>query len=110
MFMSFGNSRREQAEALINSRIELLSDGPVQPRSPEAAEGGCGVLGLAANVPIAGQHIVTASQQMHNRGNGKGGGIAASGLDPVQMRVAPDVLCKHYLIQVAYLVPGARAQ
>ncbi len=108
--MSFGNSRREQAGALINSRVGLLSDAPVQPRPPEAAEGGCGVLGLAANVPIAGRFMVTASQQMHNRGNGKGGGIAAAGLDPVQMRVSPDVLRTHYLIQVAYLDSGARAQ
>ncbi len=108
--MSFGNSRREQAGALIDSRAGLLSDGPVRPRSPEAAEGGCGVLGLAANVPIVGRHIVTASQQMHNRGNGKGGGIAAAGLDPAQMRVSPDVLRTHYLIQVAYLDPGAQAQ
>ena len=108
--MSPGNSRREQAEAVLNSRTGLLSDAPVQPRSPEAAEGGCGVLGLAANVPIAGRHMVTASQQMHNRGNGKGGGIAAAGLDPVQMRVSPDVLRTHYLIQVAYLDPGAQAQ
>jgi glutamate synthase domain-containing protein 1 len=88
----------------------LVVDLPIQPSSPEAAEGGCGVLGFAANVPIAGRHIVTASQQMHNRGNGKGGGIAAAGLDPVQMRVSPEVLRTHYLIQVAYLDRGARAE
>jgi glutamate synthase domain-containing protein 1 len=110
MLMSFGNSRREQAGALIDSRIGLLPTGPIQPRSPEAAEGGCGVLGLAASAPIAGRHVLTASQQMHNRGNGKGGGIAAAGLDPAQMRVSPDVLRTHYLIQVAYLDPGAQAQ
>ncbi|MGA2382571.1 MAG: glutamate synthase [Gemmatimonadales bacterium] len=68
------------------------------------------MLGFAANVPIAGRHLVTASQQMHNRGNGKGGGIAAAGLDPVQMGVSPEVLRTHYLIQVAYLDRGARAE
>jgi len=108
--MSLENSRREQANALLNSRTRLVADLPVQSRSQEAAEGGCGVLGFAANVPIAGRHIVSASQQMHNRGNGKGGGIAAAGLDPAQMRVSPEVLRTHYLIQVAYLDRGARAE
>ncbi len=107
--MSFENLR-EQVDALLNSRTSLVADCPAQPRSPEAAEGGCGVLGFAANTPIAGRHIITASQQMHNRGNGKGGGIAAAGLDPAQMRVPAEVLRTHYLIQVAYLDPGARAQ
>jgi len=108
--MSVENSRREQINALLNSRTRLVAEAAAQPRSLEAAEGGCGVLGFAANVPIAGRHIFTASQQMHNRGNGKGGGIAAAKLDPAQMRVSPDVLRTHYLIQVAYLDPGARAQ
>ena len=48
--------------------------------------------------------------QMHNRGNGKGGGIAAAGLDPAQMRVSPEVLRNHYLIQVAYIDGKARAE
>ncbi len=107
--MSFGNSRLDQVNALLNSRGELIAGATVQPRESEA-EGGCGVLGFAANVPIAGRHIVTASQQMHNRGNGKGGGIAAAGLDPSQMRVSPEVLRTHYVIQIAYIDPGARAQ
>jgi glutamate synthase domain-containing protein 1/glutamate synthase domain-containing protein 3 len=68
------------------------------------------VLGFAANVPIAGRHVVPASLQMHNRGNGKGGGIAAAGLDPAQMRVSAEVLRSHYLIQIAYLEPGAREE
>ncbi len=104
------DSRHEQVNALLNSRASLVAACPALPRSPEAAEGGCGVLGFAANVPIAGRHIITASQQMHNRGNGKGGGIAAAGLDPAQMRVSADVLRTHYLIQVAYLDAGARAE
>ncbi|HVO35678.1 MAG TPA: hypothetical protein VMT21_08950 [Gemmatimonadales bacterium] len=102
--------RVEHAEALLNSRAASAAGAPALPRSPEAAEGGCGVLGFAANVPIAGRHLVTASQQMHNRGNGKGGGIAAAGLDPAQMGVSPEVLRTHYLIQVAYLDRGARAE
>lgn len=102
--------RSEQIELLLNSRRHLVANLNPQPRSPEAAEGGCGVLGFASNIPIAGRHIVTASQQMHNRGNGKGGGIAAVGLDPKQMRVSPEILQSHYLIQIAYLDPNVRAQ
>lgn len=108
--MTIKSSRREFADALLNSRAGLVEGLPVQPRPEEAAEGGCGVLGFAANVPIAGRHIITASRQMHNRGNGKGGGIAAAGLDPAQMRVSSEVLRTHYLIQIAYLDPGARAE
>jgi glutamate synthase domain-containing protein 1 len=108
--MAMMHSRQEQVEALIASRAGLAADIGVQPRSPEAAEGGCGVLGLAANLPIAGRIVVTASRQMHNRGNGKGGGIAAAGLDAAQMKVSPEVLRTHYLIQVAYLDPGSRGE
>jgi glutamate synthase domain-containing protein 1 len=108
--MAMGNSRRLQTEALLNSRSRLIADLSTEPRSPEAAEGGCGVLGLAANIPIPGRHVITASQQMHNRGNGKGGGIAAAGLDPAQMQVSPEVLKRDYLIQVAYIDPRSRAE
>jgi glutamate synthase domain-containing protein 1/glutamate synthase domain-containing protein 3 len=100
----------DEIKRLINSRGKLIAKIDSLPRSPEAAEGGCGVLGFAANIPIAGRHIVTASQQMHNRGNGKGGGIAAAGLDPAQMRVSPEILRSHYLVQVAYLDPSSRAE
>ena len=102
--------RSDEINAILNSRSKQIAGIESLPRLPDAAEGGCGVLGFAANVPIAGRHIVTASQQMHNRGNGKGGGIAAAGLDPAQMRVAPEVLRTHYLVQIAYLDRGARAE
>jgi glutamate synthase domain-containing protein 1 len=46
---------------------------------------------------------------MHNRGNGKGGGIAVAGLSPAQMRVSPETLRESTLLQVAYLEPDARA-
>ncbi len=78
-------------------------------RAEDAAEGGCGVLGLAANIPVAGRHVLTASTQMHNRGNGKGGGIAMVGLDPGQAGVDMDTLRSHYLLQIALLDPSARA-
>jgi glutamate synthase domain-containing protein 1 len=40
---------------------------------------------------------------MHNRGNGKGGGIAAVGLSPEQMGVTQKILESDYLIQLAFL-------
>jgi glutamate synthase domain-containing protein 1/glutamate synthase domain-containing protein 3 len=73
-------------------------------------EGGCGVTGFAANVPVAGKHIFLPSVQMHNRGNGKGGGIAAVGLDAASLGVSQEVLEEDYLIQVAYLDPEVRPQ
>jgi glutamate synthase domain-containing protein 1/glutamate synthase domain-containing protein 3 len=76
--------------------------------SSQEAEGGCGVVGLASSVPIAGRHILEPLHQMHNRGNGKGGGIAAVGLSPSQMAVTQKVLEDDYLIQIAYLKPEVR--
>jgi glutamate synthase domain-containing protein 1/glutamate synthase domain-containing protein 3 len=41
--------------------------------------------------------------QMHNRGNGKGGGIAAVGFDPVQLGVSRKVLDDYYMLHIALL-------
>jgi glutamate synthase domain-containing protein 1 len=100
------------ADRIIQSRRDLLLDAQasVQAKSPDAAEGGCGVLGFAANLSIAGRHVLTASRQMHNRGNGKGGGIAMVGLDPAQAAVEAETLCSHTLLQVALLDPEARPE
>jgi len=51
------------------------------PRKREM-EGGCGVVGLASEYPVAGKHLFPALFQMNNRGNGKGGGLAACGCFP----------------------------
>ncbi len=40
---------------------------------------------------------------MHNRGNGKGGGIAAVGFVPEQLGVSREVLDNHYMLHVAFL-------
>jgi glutamate synthase domain-containing protein 1/glutamate synthase domain-containing protein 3 len=66
-------------------------------------EGGCGVTGFISNIQIKGRHIYEPSVQMHNRGNGKGGGIAAVGLCADDLGVPREVLDSHYLLQVAYL-------
>jgi glutamate synthase domain-containing protein 1/glutamate synthase domain-containing protein 3 len=46
---------------------------------------------------------------MQNRGNGKGGGIAAVGLMPEQMGIPSEVLDSHYLLQIALLDPTCHA-
>ncbi len=98
------------SDEILASRKELLELAPSFKRTEDAAEGGCGVLGLAANIPVAGRHVLTASYQMHNRGNGKGGGIAMVGLDPVQVGVDAEILKSHYLLQIALLDPSARGE
>ncbi len=75
-----------------------------------AEEGGCGVTGFIASIPVSGRHIFEPSVQMHNRGNGKGGGIAAVGLSAESLGVSQDVLDTHYLVQVALLDPTARPE
>ncbi len=94
---------------LIRSRSWMSEMRPPErPRWVEA-EGGCGVVGLASSVQVAGRHIHGPLVQMHNRGNGKGGGIAAVGLSPEQMKVTRKTLDECYLVQVAYLEPKVRA-
>ncbi|MFQ6012503.1 MAG: glutamate synthase [Thermoplasmata archaeon] len=100
---------RETVRRLLAAREELVVGLPPGRRKREA-EGGCGVLGLASTKPIAGRHLLPAMRQMHNRGNGKGGGIAAVGLDPVQMGVSREVLARDYLLLVAYLDPSCREE
>lgn len=96
------------AELLVNSRRWMRSSGPSLRTHFQEAEGGCGVVGIASSMMISGRHILEPLQQMHNRGNGKGGGIAAVGLSPEQMGVTQKVLDSDYLIQVAYLKSEVR--
>jgi glutamate synthase domain-containing protein 1/glutamate synthase domain-containing protein 3 len=95
---------------LLNTRQDFTSPFPAGRIQKAADEGGCGVTGFAANVPVAGRHIFQPSVQMHNRGNGKGGGIAAVGLDADTLGVSQDILDEDYLIQIAYLDAEARTQ
>ena len=73
-------------------------------------EGGCGVTGFMCSIPVAGRHIYEPSVQMHNRGNGKGGGIAAVGLSAESLGIPQDILEDHYLLQVAYLDPNCQTE
>jgi glutamate synthase domain-containing protein 1/glutamate synthase domain-containing protein 3 len=47
---------------------------------------------------------------MRNRGNGKGGGIAACGLVAADHGVSPEVLQRDYILQIALLDPEARGE
>jgi glutamate synthase domain-containing protein 1/glutamate synthase domain-containing protein 3 len=73
----------------------------------EVDEGGCGVTGFACSIPVSGKHIFAPSVQMHNRGNGKGGGLAAVGLTPAKMGVDQKTLDEAFLLQVALLDQSA---
>src|SRR5712692_878069 len=88
-------------QSIIDSRKSLPVDS-VQIGKQEA-EGGCGVVGLASNTPLEGKYLLQSLVQMRNRGNGKGGGIAAVGLVPEQLGVSKRILEEDYILQVAYL-------
>src|SRR5438067_8603980 len=95
-------------QAIIDSRKTLRVPDPASAK--QEAEGGCGVVGLACNVPLEGKYLLQSLVQMRNRGNGKGGGIAALGLVPEQLGVSEKILREDYILQVAYLDGAARKQ
>jgi glutamate synthase domain-containing protein 1/glutamate synthase domain-containing protein 3 len=79
------------------------------PRKAEA-EGGCGVIGIASSERIPGRHLFQALEQMRNRGNGKGGGIAAVGVVPEDLGVTQEILENDYLLTIAYLDTSSRRE
>src|SRR5712692_3062919 len=93
-------------QRIIDSRKALPV--PKTPISKQEAEGGCGVVGLACNVPLEGKYLLQSLVQMRNRGNGKDGGIAAVGLVPEQLGVSKKILEQDYILQVAYLDKSVR--
>jgi len=99
----------ELTEKLIRSR-QRLTPAIRSPLRKEEAEGGCGVIGIACSEKIAGRHLLQSLIQMRNRGNGKGGGIAAVGLAAEELGVTQTILENDYLLSVAYLDPGARVE
>lgn len=99
-------NQQDLIERIINSRPNFQGQPGIVGKTAE--EGGCGVTGFIASVPVKGRHIFTPSVQMHNRGNGKGGGIAAVGLSAEDVGVSQHVLESCYLIQIALLDVVAR--
>jgi glutamate synthase domain-containing protein 1/glutamate synthase domain-containing protein 3 len=94
-------SKEQQITQIIRSRQPLVDDLPTRPCFETEAEGGCGVTGFACSIPVRGKHIFEPSRQMHNRGNGRGGGIAAMGFDPRMLGVTREVLDENYILQIA---------
>jgi glutamate synthase domain-containing protein 1/glutamate synthase domain-containing protein 3 len=97
------------ADRLLATRSQIYFRPENLLEKKAAEEGGCGVTGFACTEPLAGRFIYEPSVQMQNRGNGKGGGIAAVGLTPEQMGVPRDVLDNYYLLQIALLDPSCHA-
>jgi len=100
--------RELTGQRILESRRSLPVDAI--PIGKQEAEGGCGVVGLASNVPLEGKYLLQSLVQMRNRGNGKGGGIAAVGLVPEQLGVSKQILEEDYILQVAYLDKSVRKQ
>jgi glutamate synthase domain-containing protein 1/glutamate synthase domain-containing protein 3 len=101
----------ELIKRLADSRKRLADSlNHVSPLKKEAEEGGCGVVGFCCSEPVPGKHIYEPSRQMHNRGNGKGGGIAAVGLVPEQLGVSREVLDSHYLLHLAFIDTRVRPE
>lgn len=97
------------AQKIFDSRKKIIAGiNPADLYDEDVVqEGGCGVVGFAASVPVGGRNIFEASYQMQNRGNGKGGGIAATGLVPSQLGVDAKTLRESYILQIALLDPTA---
>lgn len=96
---------------ILESRARLMQGIPSlsQPRKGEE-EGGCGVVGFCCSEPVSAKHIYEPSRQMHNRGNGKGGGIAALGFVPEQLGVSQTTLETNYMLHIAFLDVAARQE
>ncbi|KUG21795.1 glutamate synthase putative glxc chain [hydrocarbon metagenome] len=92
----------DNVEKILKSRTEICSQvPPLIPNTEE--EGGCGVTGFICSIPVTGKNIFEPSVQMHNRGNGKGGGIGAVGFVPEAMGVTRQVLQDDYMLHIALL-------
>jgi glutamate synthase domain-containing protein 1/glutamate synthase domain-containing protein 3 len=95
----------DNAERILSSRTELCRQMPVLAANTEE-EGGCGVTGFICSIPVTGKNIFEPSLQMHNRGNGKGGGIGAVGFIPEALDVSRQVLDEDYMFHIALLDSG----
>jgi len=101
----------DRAKKIINSRKNLICNLHLHSNNQKTEdEGGCGVIGFISSIPVSGKNILKASVQMHNRGNGKGGGIAAIGFIPEQLGVSKEVLEEDYMIHIALLDPSVHSE
>jgi glutamate synthase domain-containing protein 1/glutamate synthase domain-containing protein 3 len=86
------------AEMIKRSRLKMVKGRPLQEK--RALEGGCGVIGIIGSEKLKGSCIIRPCEQMRNRGNGKGGGVAAVGLF--------DEYKNLYALHVSFLDESAR--
>jgi glutamate synthase domain-containing protein 1 len=80
--------------AIFKSREELCSGVSIP--QEKTCEGGCGVIGIIGTEGLNGRYIIRSCEQLENRGNAKGGGIAAVGLFPEEYK-------DHYALHIGYL-------
>jgi glutamate synthase domain-containing protein 1/glutamate synthase domain-containing protein 3 len=92
----------DNVEKILESRTEICNRVPELAGNTEE-EGGCGVTGFICSIPVTGKNIFEPSVQMHNRGNGKGGGIGAVGFIPEALGVSRQVLDDDYMLHIALL-------
>jgi glutamate synthase domain-containing protein 1/glutamate synthase domain-containing protein 3 len=96
---------------IFDSRKKLVTEYGLPATTGKCEEeGGCGVVGFCCSEPVPGKHIHEPSKQMHNRGNGKGGGIAAVGFVPEQLGVTREILDDYYMLHIAFLDPDSRTE
>jgi glutamate synthase domain-containing protein 1/glutamate synthase domain-containing protein 3 len=101
----------EAIAKILASRKSLIPEGGPRTILRKAeTEGGCGVMGIACSERIPARHLLQALTQMRNRGNGKGGGIAAVGLEPEEFGVSREILENDYLLAIAYLDSRVRLE
>lgn len=86
------------AEAIQQSRLNLVKGRTLGRK--RSLEGGCGVIGIIGSEKLPGNCIIRPCEQMRNRGNGKGGGVAAVGLF--------DDYKQHYALHISFLDEKAK--
>ncbi|MEN6617211.1 MAG: glutamate synthase [Syntrophorhabdus sp.] len=101
--------KKDNVEKIIGSRNEICGQVPALAPNTEE-EGGCGVTGFISSIPVTGKNIFEPSVQMHNRGNGKGGGIGAVGFVPEALGVSAAVLNDDYMLHIALLDPSVQEE
>jgi glutamate synthase domain-containing protein 1/glutamate synthase domain-containing protein 3 len=99
----------DNADIVLSSRAVLNAGMPLAAANPEE-EGGCGVTGFICSIPVTGKNIFEPSVQMHNRGNGKGGGIGAVGFVPEALGVSRQILDEDYMLHIALLDTGVATE
>jgi glutamate synthase domain-containing protein 1/glutamate synthase domain-containing protein 3 len=86
------------AQAIVQSRLDLVKGRSFEKK--RTLEGGCGVIGIIGTEKLKGNCIIRPCEQMRNRGNGKGGGVAAVGLF--------DEHKEQYALHISYLDEKAK--